>query len=56
MKKPTYRIPLLFLFICTFLCAQLNAFAASKEYTLVVEAYDWGPNLFTFPFMAMSRI
>jgi predicted esterase len=45
MKKPTYRICSLFLLIGTLMCAQFSAFAAAKDYTLVVEAYDWGPNV-----------
>ncbi len=45
MKKPTPRIALLLLLIGTFLCAQFSAFAAANEYTLVVEAYDWGPTV-----------
>ena len=45
MKKSTHRISSLFLLITSFFCAQFSAFAAANEYTLVVEGYDWGPNV-----------
>ncbi|MDX2072220.1 MAG: hypothetical protein SFV55_27550 [Haliscomenobacter sp.] len=43
MKKTTQRITPFLLLITALFCSVFNAFSASSEYTVIVEAYDWGP-------------
>ncbi len=44
MKIPSLKKMLVIVFLNTFLWSVTSAFA-SNEYTLVVEGYDWGPNI-----------